>query len=160
MLAAASYFEWATNLPPGHDWFLYTTSLPLFYLLFSLHSINYRRWYLAGNHSDARPFLLLHPIRTSNKSDAGPCLLLHPILNGATLAAASFCKRTDPSRALIVCRNDGIPLCCCCYRIHCQLSLTRTLAAASYHERSIGRGSRLLLHSFEHDGYLNFNNQT
>ena len=74
--------------------------------------------------------------------------------------ASSFCKRTDPSRALIVCRNDKIPLCCCCYRIHCRSSLTRTLAAASYHKRLIGRGSRLLLHSFEHDGYLNFNNQT
>ena len=66
----------------------------------------------------------------------------------ARLAAASFFERTDPFRALII-RNDGIPLCCCCYRIHCRSSLTRTLAAASYHKRSIGRGTMLAAASYE-----------
>ena len=46
MLAAAFYFERATNRTPGHDCFLFTVSIPLFCLLFSLHNtilLNYRR---------------------------------------------------------------------------------------------------------------------
>ena len=102
MLAAASYSERATNRTPGHGCFPYTISLPLFYPLFSLHSITIDdddRYLAAASCFSSRRRLLLHCF--SNCTDDW---------TRARLAAASFFERTDPSRALIVCRNDALLL--------------------------------------------------
>ena len=156
MLSAAFYFKLAIYWTPGHDWYPLTVSFPLFYLLFSLHSITFLTtttflsfsfFFLSGT---THPCVFCYIHRSSWMRSLGHAsLLLWSLARSCftTFAAASFFERTYPSRALVVCRNDGIPL--CCYRIHCRSLLTRTLAAASYHERAIDRTqARLAAASF------------
>ena len=145
MLSAAFYFKLAIYWTPGHDWYPLTVSFPLFYLLFSLHSITFlttttflsfsfyqgRRIRAFAVASIDRRWCGLWDTRHSCcglwRAPVLLRLLLHPFSNGLIhLVRWLF-------------GNDGIPLCCCCYLIHCRSSLTRTFADASYFERGTDR---------------------
>ena len=84
----------------------------MFYLLFSLHSIT------IDDDDAAISFVQMKDAvaPSLSKERSIRSLLLHCFSNGtddwtrAWLAAASFFERTDPSRALIVCRNDSLLL--------------------------------------------------